>query len=500
MVIEKVLSGNYLKERSKITLLLTTVPFLLVILLTLLLDGLIGNHLLVRIISMGVISFLLMVPIIIVRRDEVAAAFCIVVQIYVDFYLGTRFIGLGLVILLLLVRYLTRSPRHPWILPRWRWFWVLLLGVAIFPALRGYTLASGVSYYLTILFAAFLFFWLGNVLAQDMTGVRRFFSILAAVSTLLAIITLVQLLTGKLLFYSPRYAQFMEQVGDFQLFTGSSIYRIGGLFVNPDWNGAFLALVVFFPLSLFCVSSTLRLKAVYLAEVLLILLALLATYTTGAWIAAIAGIFVFLALIGNMRSRLFFVGFIALISLVLLIFFQSQLIHQFQHASSVTDFMIRVTAWQMGIRVIEAFPLTGIGMGLYAYLYRAQVYHIASPYYRELGTPLNSYLEIPTMGGLPLGIVFLALLSLALWWAWRNWKQAKAQNRMLLAGGIATVVALSINSLGNQGWTIAPLAALGWLILGMLSSPLLAKSLQHPAGHAATKQETYEKNQLSQGE
>ena len=75
-------------------------------------------------------------------------------------------------------------------------------------------------------------------------------------------------------------------------------------------------------------------------------------------------------------------------------------------------------------------------------------------------------------------LVFLTLLFLALWWAGHNWARAESQTRTLLAGGIAAGVSLSINSLANQGWTAAVLAAMGWLILGVVSSPLLAKKLQ----------------------
>ncbi|MGH2480066.1 MAG: hypothetical protein ACRDHW_10465, partial [Ktedonobacteraceae bacterium] len=105
--------------------------------------------------------------------------------------------------------------------------------------------------------------------------------------------------------------------------------------------------------------------------------------------------------------------------------------------------------------------------------YRAPAFRISSIHYEQLSHPHNSYLEIAAMGGLPVLILFLALLLAALWWTWRNWVQAEAQIRLLLAGGIAMVIALSLNSLGSNSWTLAPLATFGWLILGVVSSPLL---------------------------
>jgi hypothetical protein len=80
-------------------------------------------------------------------------------------------------------------------------------------------------------------------------------------------------------------------------------------------------------------------------------------------------------------------------------------------------------------------------------------------------------------------ITFVALVLFALWLALRNRALADASTRSLLGGGIAAVMALSVNSLSINGWTLPPLAAIGWLILGLLSSPLLRKSLVNGKKH-----------------
>jgi hypothetical protein len=81
------------------------------------------------------------------------------------------------------------------------------------------------------------------------------------------------------------------------------------------------------------------------------------------------------------------------------------------------------------------------------------------------------------MAGLPVLITFVALIVFALWWALRNWALADVKARCLLAGGIAAVVMLSVNSWSINGWTLPPIAAIGWLVLGVISSPLLTRSL-----------------------
>jgi O-antigen ligase len=140
--------------------------------------------------------------------------------------------------------------------------------------------------------------------------------------------------------------------------------------------------------------------------------------------------------------------------------------------------LLRSGAWATAIRVIEAFPLTGIGLGLQNYALKAEPYRVPAQYV-PLVHPHNSYLELAAMAGLPVLLIFLALLLTACWFALRNWAIADIRVRPLLAAGIAAAVALSANSVSINGWTLPPLAALGWLVLGACSSPLLMNSLIH---------------------
>jgi hypothetical protein len=84
--------------------------------------------------------------------------------------------------------------------------------------------------------------------------------------------------------------------------------------------------------------------------------------------------------------------------------------------------------------------------------------------------------------------VFIALVSFSLWQSLRNRVLLDTETRTLISGGIAAVVALSVNSFSINGWTLPPLAAVGWVILGAISSPLLSKSLlsERQAGKEST--------------
>lgn len=426
-------------------------------------------------IGLAIIGTMILVIAITLQLDQFAATLAVAAHLYVDWYLGMRVVALGIVLALLLIAFLARSPQRPWVHPRALWLWILLLLFAAFPAMRGYTLPDGATYYLNIFFGALITFWLGIVLTRDMLSFRRSIQFLSGLGALLAIHTLIQATTGTLLFGSSRYDEFLVQASDFQL-AATTAYRFGSFFVDPNWNGTFFATVVFLSVGLFFESKTLAEKVIYLIEILLMLLAMLYTFSNGAWAGCFAGLIAFIVLVGRMRYRIQIFLVIFMIASFIIIVFPTQLGLQIQHATASYELSIRLAAWQTGMKVIQAFPLTGVGLGLYAYLYRAEPYRGIEQRV-PLAHPHNSYLEIAAMAGLPVLAVFVALLLFALWLALRNWSAADLRSRSLLGGGIAAIAALSINSLSINAWTLAPLATLAWLILGALSSPLLTKAL-----------------------
>jgi O-antigen ligase len=415
--------------------------------------------------------------IVLLGQDELLAVVVIAVHLYFDFYLGLYLIEPTVVLALLLFFFLTRSPQHPWVAPRALWLWALFLGLTLFPAIRGATNSYDTAfYYPNLIFGALITFWLGTLMARDGVRVRRFFKILAFLATLLAVHTIIQETTGIVLFGSAQANAFLATVAHYQLTGASDLSRIGSFFVDPNWNGTFFAIMLFIPLGLFVESPTLLAKVLYLAETFIILPALLFTFSAGSWIAAIASMIVFIVFVGRARWRVLIPLYIIVAAIVLVVWLPRELSLLLQHATKPQELSLRVGGWETGWRVILAFPLTGVGLGLNIYEASAEPYRVPAQT-EPLVQPHNSYLEWGAMAGLPVLIVFVALVSFALWLAWRNWKLADVRTRSLLGGGIAAIAALSINSWSIDAWTLPPLAALGWLILGVISSPLLVKSL-----------------------
>lgn len=431
----------------------------------------------------GIFGLFLVTIIIILRQDELAATLIIAVHLYVDWFGGLNIVAQLMALVLLVIFYLARSSRSPWVEPRAFWLWALFLGLCIFPAIRGATdYFNIILYYPNVILGALLMFWLGTVVSRDSSSIRLLWIMLSVFATLIALHTIIQEITGKFLFSTGSHDLSLAQVSNYQL-GPTAVSRVGSFFLDPDYNGAFLSMMLFLPLGLFVASSSFLEKAFYLVETFLILLAMLFTYSGAAWIGATVGFLAFFMLIGGTRSR-FLLPLCVLIAIVLLlVFFPSQFNLLFQHAAGSDELSLRFGIWQTAIRVIMAFPLTGIGLSHALYLQIADSYRVPAQTV-PIDHPHNSYLEFGAMAGIPVLLVFVALLLYVLWCAYSNWKQADGRTRSLIGAGIAAAIALSICSLATNGWTLFPLAAAGWLILGAVSSPLLSR---RESSHKITK-------------
>lgn len=430
-------------------------------------------------IGVAILGSMVMTSIIILRWDELAATIVIAVHVYVDWYLGLHLIAPLMVLGLLVIFYLMRVYQHPWIEPRALWLWMVFLVLTIPAAIQGALMVyDAASYYPSDILGAFLIFWLGIVIARDKISVRRFCTLLSALGVLLALHTLIQAMTGILLFGTSHYNATLANTSNYLLAgAAGDAHRVGSFFVDPNWNGSFLGMMLFLPLGLFVETSSFSGKMVYLGEMVLMVLGLLFTFSAGAWVATAMGMLVFVVLVGRMSYRILIPLLVGCAAAVLFVGFPGQVNILLQHATDPSELLLRNSAWQTAIRVMLAFPLTGVGLGYLNYQLRSDAFRVPGEFVL-LSHPHNSYLEWGAMAGIPVLVVFLALLIFALWLALRNWVLAEKECRALLGGGIASVVTLSVNSWSINGWTLPALAMVGWLILGVVSSPLLRKSFK----------------------
>ncbi len=434
--------------------------------------------------SVSAVDFALLavalVTVVVLGRDELTALTIVAVSLLIDWYqiLGAPpylpVVAVALAAGVIGVLFLRQSAERPWVpIPGMRLWWALLILAAI-PMVRGIGFREGITYYLQVFLTPLLMYLLGVGIARELDRVRWLFSLLSGLASLVAIHTIIIALTGTFLLATQRQSAYLASVSGFTL-AGSTTARVGSFLGNPDWNGAFMAMMAFFPIGLFINTSARLARLLYLAEVGLILVALLFTFSTAAWVSVCAGLIALLVLLGRGRYGAYALAVICATLVVIFVVFPAQLRLLAQHASSQGGLSLRVGAWETAIRVIASHPLFGIGLGLNTYLQRAEPYRVALQY-RALAHPHNAYLELGALAGLPVLVVFVIILGRALRLALANYRTVERRYQPLLAGALAALIVLCVNSLAINGWTLAPLAVIAWLVLGVLSSPALVKT------------------------
>src|SRR5579885_2292083 len=425
---------------------------------------------------------LFMVIVCLLRQDELAMAILISVHLYVDLYIGLHIVAPLMAIILLLFYYISRSSEHPWIGPKALWLWALFLLLTISPAIKGaWVLYDVATYYPSDILGALLMFWIGILLARNGGSLRRLFQWLGAMGALFALHTIIQATLGITILGTSHYDAVLLQTANFQIWN-TNAHRYGSFFIDPNWNGTFLGMLFFLPFGLLVSSRSLLGKAVYLCEMCLIVLAIMFTYSIGAWVSLSIGVATLLVFVGRMHYRVLLPILCVIAVGLLILFFPAQIASLLVHTQEPDEVPLRVGAWLTALRIISVYPWTGIGLGYQSYLVLSDPFRVPQEYF-PLAHPHNSYLEWGAMAGLPVLAIFMSLLVYSLWLSMRNWLRSDYEYRPVIGAGIAAIITLSVNSWTINAWTNPVLAMLGWLILGALASPLLTKwfAQRHPS-------------------
>ena len=429
-----------------------------------------------------VIGAITIVILIVLRQDELLAATIVLVSIMLDWYhvvssslLPFPILAPVLSLVLIAVMILSQSPERRWVPVPNFWLWGLLLILALPAIPRTVDLRDSVLYYgFGLLLTPLLTYIIGVQLGTSLGRVRRLFVLLSVLAALIAAHTITAALTGTFLLASSYQTSYELAHSNFDLL-GSGLTRVGSFFGNPDFNGAFLAMMAFIPLSLMLDSRSRVAMALYAAELALILVALLFTYSAASWAALGVGLVVYLVLVGSRRYRVAISASMGVVVALALLIFPSQLDLLVRHAQTPGTLALREAIWRTAIRIIEANPVMGIGWGQLNYIARSTLYRVPEQP-MLIAHPHDSYLEVAAMAGLPVLSLYLTLVGGVVWLAVRTYRQATIRALPLLGGGLSAIVVLSFNSVTINGWTLPPLAALAWLILGVLASPALARS------------------------
>lgn len=441
--------------------------------------------------------FVFTVGIILLRRDRAAAVLCVALLLWIDWYglikvnsvipLTLPAVGFFLVARALEGRIYLR-PREwvPWArLPQW-WLWALvpLLGALAFA--HSPSRVDAAYYFLTVLCLAPLFWALGTQVARTTADLRALLNMLTVIGVIVALHSIVESAAHVFLFETPGHRTDVFTHGFFTLVTGSTtVIRASSFLGNPDSDGPFLAVMACCALGLLVTARAWPARILGAAETLIIVVALLFTYTAAAWIAFGCALIVFLALATHGLRRVYLFGGTAAAGLAGYVIFRTHFAALFEHAKGPNELSLRIQIWDTAVHLIRAHPLFGIGLGLGAPYER-----VAAPVARALhdqldSHPHNVFLELAALAGIPLLLAFLAVLALTVRRLLSHYLRAAWEERALFAAALAAVTVMCVDGLADRTWTLPPIAAVGWLILSAAAAPALGASLARASGQDA---------------
>jgi O-antigen ligase len=188
--------------------------------------------------------------------------------------------------------------------------------------------------------------------------------------------------------------------------------RAFGFFPDPHTFSFFASLCFFIGLGYFAWERNWKWKILAGIAVVLIFLAIIFSFSRGAYFGVLVGSLFFLAVF---LIRLGNAGKMAIVGVVLIflaaVFFQGTIQSRLASAFNFKEGSNaeRVKNWRQAVEIIKNYPLTGIGLGNYASYINPALGERSSVYAHNL------FLDIAAETGILNGIIFLVLILVAIW-------------------------------------------------------------------------------------
>ena len=265
---------------------------------------------------------------------------------------------------------------------------------------------------------------------------------------------------------TPVWAISSMRIGDF--------VRAYGLFMNPNWCGTYLAMLLMMALPL-QVRQQVAVPWRWMRSIIPLWLgAFVLSLSRGAIVALLCAIIAFFSRLGSGR-------FVAVLSLTTILILSSFLIggetlRPLRHLGwqnvdwQGTAGYSRTSLWRDAYKVLATSPLLGVGLNNYeqrlsAVTYGAWIVH-----------PHSTYLQLLIEGGIPMCLAFVWIIGRV--WA-RQWSLAKRlapglPRAMAMAGASATIV-FAVQSAVDRFYGDPKVAMTFWMIIG-LSTALVKMS------------------------
>jgi O-antigen ligase len=246
------------------------------------------------------------------------------------------------------------------------------------------------------------------------------------------------------------------------------VVRFQGLFTHPDNLGLFLGRALAFTAALAWFltepGETLRRRA-YILATLVMIPALVLSYSRGAWLAVVVAVGVSLWMVGGRAARVFTGALVAGGAGLLALAALGRLPERILHTGSG---LIRLDLWQTALAMLRDHPVFGIGLDQFLNQYQGPYADPAHQQERWLSHPhnllLDCWLSLGIIGVLVAGWIMVRVILGALALIRRTDARGAALARAVLAGMTVVVV----HGLVDNSYFLPDLALTFWLFCALL--------------------------------
>ncbi len=242
--------------------------------------------------------------------------------------------------------------------------------------------------------------------------------------------------------------------------------RVVSTFENPNVFGEYLIMLIPVALALLITSKRLFNKASYFACFGVSLLALVYTWSRGAWLGCIASMIIFMVIISKRAISFYLLGIFALPVAIPML--PNSILDRFSSIGNMTDSSTsyRVFIWEASVKMIKDFLFTGIGIGTSAFQTVYSEYALAG--IETAPHSHNLYLQVLVETGIFGFLTFVSVVLLFLTKVFSFLKKNNSLNKKIIIGSLTCgIIAFLVQGFTDYVWYNYRVFGMFWIIVAM---------------------------------
>ncbi len=242
--------------------------------------------------------------------------------------------------------------------------------------------------------------------------------------------------------------------------------RVVSTFENPNVFGEYLILLIPLCIALFFVSKKASERFSYFLCLFTSIVALIYTWSRGAWLGCIASLIVFFVILSKRAISFYFLGVFALP--LAIPFLPSSVTERFVSIGNMADSSTsyRVFIWEASVKMIKDYFFTGIGVGTDAFQTVYSEYALAG--IETAPHSHNLYLQIMVELGIFGFAVFALTIALFIIKVFSYLKNGTDRSTKLISGAIMCgILAFLVQGITDYVWYNYRVFGIFWMLIAL---------------------------------